>query len=262
MTMNLIDEMYRMRRSGTSFVIATIVRTSGSVPRAVGAKMLVRPDRTSTGTIGGGNFEKLVIDDSIGLFDGSDCNLLKRYRLAMTGDDAAGQCCGGEAEVFMEMNRPAQKLIIFGGGHVGGELVRLSHGLGFKVVVVDDRAEVLARLSPPVETVQIDLDYSRDLPQIDGDSYVVIVTRSHLCDRSVLKNTVGRTCPYLGMIGSRAKIAKMFKSLEEDGIDRALLQKVHTPIGLDIKAEGPVEIAIAIIAEIIAVRNKVAAAGQ
>ena len=262
MTTNLIDEMHRMSNSGTPFAVATIVKASGSVPRSVGAKMLIRSDRTITGTIGGGSFEKLVIDDCIGLLGGNDRSLMKRYRLAMSGEDAAGQCCGGEAEVFMELNSPAQKLIIFGGGHVGTELERLSRGLGFKVVVVDDRSEVLSSFASQVETVQADPDYDNGLPQIDSDSYVVIVTRSHLCDRSVLKWVVSKNCPYVGMIGSKAKIAKMYKSLEDEGIDHALLEKVRAPIGLDIKAEGPVEIAIAIIAEIIAVRNKSASSGQ
>lgn len=254
--MDIYEEIAEKRKAGLVFALATIVKTVGSSPRAVGTKMLVYPDGRISGTIGGGRFEKLVIDDCLGLLASDSRHLLKKYPFSQTGEDATGMYCGGEAEVFMEVNAKPKRLIIFGGGHIGRELVRLASGLSFAITVVDDRQDILDGFSQPVTTLLTDQDYSADFPSIDKNCYIVIVTRSHKCDLSVLARAINEPCAYIGMIGSKTKVAKLFSSLQESGIDRSLLDKVHAPIGLDIGAEGPYEIAIAIVAEIIAARKK------
>ncbi len=253
--MNVFEEVYNKQKAGQVFVLATIVRTAGASPRAPGAKMLVYPDGNISGTVGGGTFEKLVIDDCLGLLESGAGYLLKTYRFSPAGQDATGMSCGGEADVFMEANSKPKRLIIFGGGHVCREIVKLALGSDFWITVVDDRPDVLSWYNRPVTVVRTDSDYREDFPSLDSDCYVVIVTRSHQYDLPVLARVIKGDCAYVGMIGSRAKVAKVFSSLKESGVDPKLLERVHAPIGLDIKGEGPYEIAVSILAELIAVKN-------
>lgn len=242
--------------AGEPFVLATIVRTVGSSPRQVGAKMLVFPDGSISGTIGGGIFEKLVIDDCLGMLKDHRSHLLKNYRFTEEGPDATGMHCGGEAEVFMEANGNLDRLIIFGGGHVGRDLVRVASGLNFRITVVDDRPEILGQYKTPVETVLTDPEYNESFPKIDANCYIVIVTHGHKCDQSVLGKVADKNPAYAGMIGSKAKVARTLSALKKSGIKEAHLRRVHAPVGLDIGAEGPYEIAISIAAELIAVKKK------
>lgn len=255
--MDIYTEIAQKQAAGQPFVLATIVRTAGSSPRKVGTKMLVYPDGSISGTIGGGNFEKQVISDCLSLLNGEDFHLLKTYQFSQSGSEATGMYCGGEAEVFMELYTRPERLIIFGGGHIGQMLVKIANGLNFKITVVDDRKDILSLFSPPVETILTDPDYNLNFPSLDKNCYIVTVTHGHQSDRSVLEKVITYDCAYIGMIGSKTKVTKTFSALEESGVDKSLLKKVHAPIGLDIGAEGPYEIAIAIAAELIATRKKV-----
>ena len=244
------------RKSGRVFVLATIIKTIGSSPRAAGAKMLVFPDGSILGTIGGGTFEKLVTDDCLKLLESGDRSQIQRYAFSQMGKDATGMSCGGKGEVFMEVSARPKRLYIFGGGHICKDLVKLAAGSDFLVSVIDDRADILSGYSAPVATVTTDAAYRENFPALDGDSFVVIVTRSHKYDEPVLAQAIREECAYIGMIGSKAKVRKMFAALEKTGVDPARLQKVHAPVGLDIKGEGPYEIAVSILAELIAVKNQ------
>jgi xanthine dehydrogenase accessory factor len=260
MIMEIFREIAEHLEAGRPFVLATLIKTAGSVPRDVGAKMIVFPDGTISGTIGGGNFEKMVIDDSLALFGGESSSLLKSYLLEESGPDATGMFCGGKAEVFLERFSRPDTLYIFGGGHIGRDLTKIALGFSFRIIVTDDRADILAQYQKPVETILTDAEFNLNFPEVDKSSYVVIVTHGHKCDREVLAKVINRDCAYIGMIGSRTKISKTFASLEESGVEKAKLEKVHSPIGLDIGAEGPYEIAVAIAAEIIAAKRKRAVA--
>jgi xanthine dehydrogenase accessory factor len=253
---DIYKEMIKHLEEGRPFVLATIVRTAGSSPRRAGAGMLVFADGSISGTIGGGTFEKSVIDDCLSLFEGGGNHLMNKYSFCRDGHDATGMCCGGEAEVFMELHGKPERLIVFGGGHVGRDLVRVAGGLNFRISVVDDRQDILNQYVPPIETILTDPDYSHNFPSLDGSCYVAIITRSHNCDKSVLKKAINSDCAYIGMIGSRSKVAMVFAALKKEGIDGSLLDKVHAPVGLDIGAEGPYEIAVSIAAELIAVKRK------
>ena len=256
-TNDIYIEICRARSEGRAFVITTLVAASGSTPRRAGARMLVFPDGSIAGTIGGGNFEKLVIEDALELLEGNEATLLKSYRFEESGPGATGMYCGGQGQVFFEKSGVPEKLIIFGGGHICRDLVKVAAGLNFKIIVVDERQDILAQYSAPVETRLTDTDYQANHPEIDEKSYLVIVTHGHRCDREVLARVANTKCAYIGMIGSKAKIARTFKELEEAGIERAALARVHSPVGLDIGAEGPYEIAVAIAAELVAVRRKI-----
>jgi len=239
--MGIFTEITQKQTSGEPFALATIVKTVGSSPRDVGAKMLINVDGSISGTIGGGQFERLVIDDCLSLFAGKISHLLKTYRFSENSPNTTGMYCGGEAEVFIELFGKINRLIIFGGGHIGKELVKIASGLNFKIIVVDNRKDILDSYNTPVETVLTDLDYNDNFPSLDEDCYVVIVTHGHKYDRSVLEKV----------------LSKVFSQLKEYGIKQSLLGKVHAPIGLNIGAEGPFEIAVSIAAELIYSRKKV-----
>ena len=253
---DIFEEIYRQRADGALFVIATLVSVVGSSPRLAGARMLVFPDKSISGTIGGGNFEKTVIDDAVALMTGPDNSILKSYRFEESGPDSTGMVCGGQAKVFLEKSDIPDKLIIFGGGHICRDLIKIASGLNYKITVVDDRPEVLTQYSGPVNTCLTDINYQSNYPAIDSRSHIVIVTHGHRCDKEVLARVIDSNAAYIGMIGSKSKILHTFKELESCGINPEKLTKVHTPIGLDIGAEGPYEIAVAIAAELIFVRRK------
>lgn len=255
-TNDIFAEIFKARADGAVFAIATLVSASGSTPRQAGARMIVYPDSSISGTIGGGNFEKLVIEDALALLAGSDKSLLKLYRFEESGPESTGMVCGGQAQVFLEKSDIPDKLIVFGGGHICRDLVKIASGLNYKIIVVDERQDILAQYSAPVEVRLTDIDYQTNYPQIDDKTYIVIVTHGHRCDKDVLAKIVNSDSAYIGMIGSQAKIVRTFKDLETAGVSPQALARVHSPIGLDIGAEGPYEIAIAIAAELIAVRRK------
>jgi len=254
--MDIYREIAEKKAAGESFAVAMITKTMGSSPRDPGAKMIVYPDGSISGTIGGGYFEKMVISDCLDLFRGETKHLLKTYRFEESGPDSTGMSCGGTAEVFLEAHGQMDRLIIFGGGHIGRALARLAREMDFAITVVDDRQEILDDFHPPVQTILTDANYEKNFPLMGKDSYVVIVTHGHKGDQAVLGQVIEKDCAYIGMIGSKAKIAGVYKNLESAGFARELFEKVHAPIGLDIGSEGPYEIAISIIAEIIEIKRK------
>jgi len=254
--MDIYAEIVRLRGSGRPFVAATIVRIAGSSPRDAGAKMLVFPDGSISGTIGGGTFEKLVIDDCLKIFETGQKTLLKKYRFTPDGPDSTGMVCGGEAEVYMELHGKPDQLFIFGGGHIGQALSKLAADLDFAITIVDDRKKILEQYRSSIKTILTNGKYENDFPTLDKNSYVVIVTKSHVNDKAILQQALRYDCAYIGMIGSKNKVAKIKSELVEQGMDKGKLDSVNAPIGLDIGAEGPEEIAISIAAELIAVRRK------
>ncbi len=253
---NIIEEISKKLAEEKPFVLATIVKIVGSSPREAGSKMLVFPDGTIHGTVGGGTFEKMVIDDSLELFRTGERCKLKTYKFSESGPDSTGMHCGGEAQVFLERNSKPDKLLIFGGGHIGASLARIVKDLNFQVMVIDDRQERLDNLLKPIQTILTDSNYNENFPNVNNRCYAVIVTRSHSSDMAILEKVIKKDCAYIGMIGSKTKVKKIFSAMKEKGVDEQHMKNVHAPIGLDIGAEGPEEIAISIAAELIKVKRK------
>jgi xanthine dehydrogenase accessory factor len=274
-----------------------VVNTRGSTPQTAGAMMLLRPDGATQGTIGGGCVEAEVrrralallqagssalvaldLDHDYGWDDGLICGgrlevavvCLSRSAHLEPFREAAARILRQEpAQVPLRVQHegktleyrlnlePVPTLLIAGAGHVGAALARLAAGLGLRVVVIDDRAELLGaeRLPPPIEPAAGDIaEVLRNWP-IDANTYVVVVTRGHRRDEQALHAVIDSPAKYLGMIGSRRKIAIVFDDLEGLGVPRAKLQRVHTPIGLAIGAVSVPEIAVSIAAELIQVRR-------
>jgi len=237
-------------------VLATVVSTGGSAPREAGARMAVLPDGSIVGTVGGGILEKKVIEDALEVLN-EDRPRLARYDLTEEKDGGIGAECGGRSEVFLEPVGSAPHLLILGAGHVGLALARLGQEAGFRITIVDDRPAFTGQAARPGVTV---LDSAPDdhslRSRVTPETAVVVVTRSHGLDRSSLANLLGSPAFYVGMIGSRRKVSKEMEALRADGFDEKTLAAVHAPVGLDIGAETPSEIALAILAEIVAVRRR------
>jgi len=253
---DIYQEIVGIRAEGGEAALVTIVSAAGSTPREEGAKMLVKTDGSILGTIGGGSLESRVIEEAIKVIGQGKP---KRLHISMTAKEveAEGMLCGGEVEVFIEPILTPPTLYIFGGGHISLPLARMGKLLGFKIAVIDDRAEFAnADRFPEADSILAG-DFAKVFPRlkIDKSSYIVIVTRNHQYDDMVLEWAVGTKAKYIGMIGSKAKTKAVFSHLLTKGITKERLDRVHAPIGLEIKAQTPEEIAVSILAEIIKVRR-------
>lgn len=242
-------------RRGDSVALATIVKATGSTPREAGTKMLIYPDGSIVDTIGGGSLEANVIAEAQAAL-GEGKPRLVRYELrdSEVGDPGI---CGGEAEVFIDVLNPHPTVLIVGAGHVGRSISALSSFLGFRTVVLDDRAELAngERLPQADEIIVGDIVEELAGFDINPQTNIVIVTRGHEHDRDALRQVVSSPAAYIGMIGSRRKVKMVFDELQRDGVAEEALAVVHAPIGLDIHAETPEEIALSIMAEIVMVRR-------
>jgi xanthine dehydrogenase accessory factor len=241
---------------GEAAALVTVVATRGSTPQRVGAKMLVFPDGRTVGTIGGGCYE----NDAFGkarVAIGSRQPQLVHYELSDDFAQETGLICGGQMDVYIEPIEPSPELYIIGAGHVGFHLARLAQEVGFRVHVVDDREKFAnnERFPTAAEIVVDDIPAWIGRTQLPPHAFCVIVTRGHTNDLEALRALAPRELRYLGLIGSRAKVARIYEALGDDQMAPALLQRVHAPIGLDIGAITPQEIAVSILAELIAVKH-------
>lgn len=237
---------------GAAAALVTVIGVAGSTPRSGGARMLVYADGKILGTVGGGTFEHRVIEQSI---EAINTGLPRRFSVHLSHD--LGMCCGGAMEAYIEPLRTQEHLCIYGAGHVGTATARAATMLGFAVTVVDDRDEWLnaERFPPGTQLRQSDgRQIMEQLPWGSG-AYHLILTHSHQLDQDLLERILPRPLTWLGMIGSKAKVAKFLVRLEAGGTDPALFSKLNSPVGLNIGAETPEEIAVSILAEMIRVRR-------
>jgi len=234
----------------------TIVRASGSTPQRTGAKMLVYADGRTVGTIGGGCYEADAVGRAREVI-ASGTPLLLKYDLNDDFVQESGLICGGQMEVYIDPIAPAPPLYIIGAGHVGWHLGRIASETGFRIHVVDDREKFASRERFPFaqDIVVDDIAAWLHRAELPPSAYVVVVTRGHTHDFDALRALAARDLRYLGLIGSRAKVARIYAALETEGMPAECLARVHAPIGLDIGAVTPAEIAVAILAELIAIRH-------
>ncbi len=253
--MELYAQIAALTAEGRAFVLATVVETGGSTPQKPGSKMVVLPDGTSRGTVGGGAIELQIIEAAKALFASSDTARLLETHL--THD--LGMCCGGKMRVFLEKHAAAARLWIFGAGHVARELAHLAHRVGFRVSVVDDRAEWASRERFP-EADELLVRHPAELArELAGgpDCYFCITTHDHPLDQAVLEALLSRPAAYLGVIGSRRKAERFRQRLLAAGRTEAELSRVRSPMGLAIHALTPAEIAVSIVAELVQLRRTV-----
>lgn len=249
--MNILSKIEEYLKTGKEFVVVTVADVKGSAPQVAGAKMIVFQDKSIEGTIGGGESERVAIKDACQFMRLGTCGL-KEYTLTKK----KGMLCGGTMKVFFEAFRPSKKLIMVGAGHIGEALYKLADMLGFQITVVDNRKEYANKKRFPKAVIKVGLPQNilKKL-KIDTDTYITIATHNHAFDLVSLKAVVCSGARYIGMIGSRVKIKENFRRLMKEGISKKALGKVYSPIGLNLGGNTPVEIAISIAAQMIAVEN-------
>lgn len=258
---DMYEEIVRLRREGHRAALATIVSVSGSVPSFKSAKILVGEDGTLVGTVGGGCIEAEVVQAAREVIEEEMPRTL-RFNLNENPTYDTGLICGGSLEIFVEPILPPALLYVFGGGHVGLNVYRVARIAGFEVVAIDDRDMYANRERFPealeIFSGEMDGILSRLSPPVG--SHIVIATRGHRDDMRVLRWAVKTPARYVGMLGSKRKVLTVFRALREEGVDAAALERVHAPVGLDIGAFTPEEIAVAVVAELIALRRRADAA--
>jgi len=256
--MDIYEEIVKLRRDGRRGAVATIVSSQGSIPSFQTAKMLVRDDGTIVGTIGGGCVEAEVWQAAREVMEKQKPRTLS-FNLNQNPKYDTGLICGGTLEIFIEPVLPAALLYIFGAGHVATSLYKVANDAGFEVIVVDDRETYANRERFPAAREVIAEDFQKAMPRLapSESAYIVIVTRGHRDDMAVLRWAVQTPARYVGMIGSKRKTIAIFRELRSEGLPANLFDRVHAPVGLDIGAVTPEEIAVSITAELIAHRRGV-----
>lgn len=253
MNINVLKELIYLLDQGKVFAHATIVNAKGSTPREIGADMLILENGETVGTIGGGALELKVIELSKECIQSQKSSI---FNLPLNSPDI-GMICGGEVDVFIETFKSKPKLIICGAGHVGKALYDIAKTLDFKISVLDDREEYLNEMRFPDadELILGKINESLINCHIDENTYICIVTRSHREDYEALESVVNSNANYIGLMGSKKKVKEIFDELLSNGIDEIKLSKVKAPIGFNIATNSPEELAISIIAEILAIKN-------
>jgi len=244
-----------MRKAGQRGALATIVHTNGSIPSYESSRMLVREDGSIAGTIGGGCVEAEVWATAKEVMHAEQPRKMT-FNLNHEAAYDAGLICGGTLEVFVEPILPQPILYIFGGGHVSLGVARVASAAGFAVGVIDDR-QAFANAERFPMAGELYTRYEEAFAKIKPNlsSYLLIVTRGHKDDMRVLAWAVRTQARYIGMIGSKRKVLSVYKALEKEGYSADEFERVHAPVGLDIGALSPEEIAVSITAELIAVRR-------
>ncbi len=252
MDADVFDEIQRLRQLGRKAALATIVQVRGSVPSFQTAKMLVRDDGSIVGSVGGGCVEAEVWAAAQEVIRDEKSRIMS-FDLTDDSMGESGLICGGKLEIFIEPVLPIPKMIIFGAGHVAAQVSKVASLAGFKTTIVDNRlAYANAERFPEAEAIYSE-SFEKAFEEVvpNENSYVVIVTRGHQEDQNVLRWAVQTDARYIGMIGSKRKVRTIIQQLESEGISRERLDRIFAPIGLDIGAVSPEEIAVAIVAETI-----------
>lgn len=254
--MDVYDELMRLRAMGRKCALATIVQVRGSIPSYESAKLLVRDDGSMFGTIGGGCVEAEVWNAAREVIETEK----PRHLSFNLGQDAAydnGLICGGQLDVFVEPVIAPPRAFIFGAGHISKSLTKLASMTGFHTTVVDDRETFANRERFPEADAIFADEYETVFGKLEihESSYIVIVTRGHRDDMRVLKWAVTTPARYIAMIGSKRKVISVVKELEKEGLPAAAFERIYAPMGLDIGAVSPEEIAVSVTAEMIAVRR-------
>jgi xanthine dehydrogenase accessory factor len=251
------EEILRVKAEGKRAAVATIVGAKGSTPREVGAKMLIHENGKILGTIGGGCMEAEVWQEAMKVIAGNKPQTI-HFDLTGRAAEESGMICGGVMDIYIEPIVPTPRVFIFGGGHISLFVSKMSHMIGFQVVVIDDRPQFANKERFPEAEEVIAEEFPFALPKlpVNQSAYLVIVTRGHAYDQEVLEWALNKEVKYIGMIGSRKKIQTVYHNLKEKGFTLDQLQRVHAPIGLNIGALTPEEIAVSIVAEMIKVRRE------
>ena len=254
--MDIYKEMLKAYDEGRDTALITIVDTTGTTPRRPGTKMLCYDDGSIIGTIGGGAVERQAIKDALECIN-NKASILKGYTAAAAEIAQSGMTCGADVTVFIESCISRLRLYLFGAGHVAGAIIPLAKSLGFHTTVIDPRepADIKNIIEQAHVFVKIN-DYSEvgklDIPP---GGHVIIGTHAHHYDGMVLEAALSMQAAYIGMLAGKPKIKALYGRLLDNGVEQSVLNNVYAPIGLDIGGETPSDIAVSVMAEILAVHN-------
>ncbi len=254
--MDIYEEVANLRRQGRKCALATIVEVRGSIPSYETAKLLVRDDGSMAGTVGGGCVEAEVYNAAREAMETGKPRRLT-FNLNQEAAYDNGLICGGQLDIFVEPVMPVPEALIFGAGHISKSLSQVAALAGFSVTVVDDRETFANRgRFPQADRVEAG-EYEAIFPRlaVSDSSYIIIVTRGHRDDMRVLKWAATTPARYVAMIGSKRKVISVVRELEKEGIPAAALERIYAPMGLNIGAVTPEEIAVSVVAQMVAVRR-------
>ncbi len=245
-----------MRQEGAAAALVTVIRAQGSTPRKAGSKMIVLADGSIRGTVGGGRFEQMIIEAALEALAQGEPRTVKFH---LTQE--LGMCCGGEMEVFVEPLERYPRLYVFGAGHVGAALCAAASRVGFQVTIIDEREEYATHERCPAAVRFVRSYAPSDLRDLGYDdvTYCAVVTHDHRTDQDLCEFLLPLGARFVGMIGSRRKVEMTRQRLEAKGMDPAIVARLHAPIGVEIRAETPEEIAVSIVGELIRERRAGAA---
>jgi len=255
---DIYREIVRLRDAGERAALATIVRRVGSTPRKDAAKMLIRQDGSSVGSVGGGCVEAEVWQKAEEVIRLGRPALIS-YQLNEEDAENEGLICGGTVEIFIEPVIPDPRLVILGAGHLGQAICRLAHQVGFEVTVVDDRESFAnpERFPDAAHLAVQPFERAFDVVAANSETYILVVTRGHRHDQLATESAVRTGARYVGLVGSRRKIKLIVENLLEKGHSREVFQSLYAPIGIPIGSETPEEIAVSVVAELVALRRGV-----
>ncbi len=241
-------------KKGEKAALVTITDSHGSTPSKIGSMMGVFADGSSTGTIGGGNVEKDVVESAVKAMEENKESFSFSYDLTKEGE--LEMVCGGSVSGFVNVLTPNYRLVIFGAGHVAQKIAKAAEALPFDIYVVDDREELVTEFGGLKQYISLMPDKAAEIIPFDHKTYVVIATRGHQNDLAALLTVINKETAYIGLMGSKAKVADIKEKLVKAGIEPEGIKNFYTPVGLDISDGTPAEIAISVLAEILAVKNK------
>lgn len=243
-----------IEKSNICAAFCIVTSSHGSSPRKGGSKMIVYSNGSVFGTVGGGAIEKRVVEEALKVLDSGIPSFFS-YKLK----EDLGMECGGQMDIYIEPVTGKQKLYIFGAGHIGSSLAKLSSELGFEVTVIDDRPGIFSDYDHALcKCINMDFVKAIDSLEFDKNTYISIVTYKHANDFTILKHTCKKPHAYLGMLGSKRKVAEVKKQiLAENLLTEAEIENINMPMGIMFAAETPQEIAVSILAKLIDVRNTV-----
>jgi xanthine dehydrogenase accessory factor len=256
MTVEIYQALAEIEKNNEIAALCTVVKSIGSTPRHVGSKMLVYPDKKFVGTVGGGDLENRVLNEALLALEDGQTRLLS-YTMADPSRGDPG-VCGGTVEVFVEPILPPALVVVIGAGHVGKAVVHLAKWLGFRVAVSDDRPEFCNPKATPGADVYYPIAMG-ELPEhlkVNKRTYIVITSRGSSVDVQGLPGLLEADAAYIGVIGSKRRWLTTVKALRAKGVSEDKIARVHSPMGLELNAETPEEIAVSIMAEILMLRDR------
>lgn len=254
--MDVYEDLIRERSEGRACALATIVAVKGSIPSHENAKMVVHEDGSIVGTVGGGPAEAEVIAAAREVIAKGRPSMIS-FSLHDNPKMDSGMVCGGSLDVYVEPVAPEPVMYLFGAGHVGLVTARAARAAGWRTVIVDDRPEFANAERFPDATEIHAQPFATAMAGLKPNrrAAIFIATRCHELDGEVLRWAVDTEAGYIGMIGSKRKVLTVYAKLQADGVPATAFERVHAPVGLDIAAESPEEIAVSVVAELIAWRR-------